>query len=176
MSGTNEFPVDSGKPAPADLPEGRFSGPVEFSNLVRVALAAAAECGWSEIILSDQDFQDWPLGERAVSESLNDWARSGRRLTLLAASYDEVHRRHARFVTWRRTWSHLIECRVAGKVHADDVPSALWSPAWVFHRIDPVHMSGFAGSESARRVVLHEQLAELVLKSSPGFPATTLGL
>jgi hypothetical protein len=176
MSDLNESSSDSGKPHVAALPEGRFSGPVEFSNLVRLALAAAAERGWRELILSDQDFHDWPLGERAVGESLNGWARSGRRLTLVAASYDEVHRRHARFVSWRQTWSHLIECRVAGKVHAGGVPSALWSPAWVFHRIDPVHMSGFAGSEVARRVALHERLAELVLKSSPGFPATTLGL
>lgn len=172
----NDSLVDSDQPVPVELPEGRFSGPVAFSNLVRLALAAAANQGWRELILSDQDFHDWPLGERAVVQSLNDWARSGRRFTLVAASFDDIYRRHARFVTWRRTWSHVVECRVIGKSHSGEVPTALWSPAWIFHRFDPAHANGVSGSDVARRIVLHERLAELLLKSSPGFPATTLGL
>lgn len=161
---------------PANLPEGRFSGPTAFSDLVRLALEAAAKQGWREMILSDQDFHDWPLGERTVVQSLNDWAGSGRRITLLAANYDDVYRRHARFVTWRKIWSHLIDCRVAGKGHAGDVPSAFWSPVWVVHRIDPVQMRGFSGADVASRVILRERLTELVLQSSAGFQATTLGL
>ena len=51
--------------------------------------------------LSDANFHDWPLGERAVVESLQAWARSGRRMTLRARTYDEVICRHARFVRWR---------------------------------------------------------------------------
>ena len=172
----NTPPVDPCEPLSPVLPEGRFSGPVAFSGLVRHALAAAATQGWPEIILSDPDFHDWPLGERAVIQALNLWARSGRKFTMLASNYDAMHRQHPRFVTWRQTWSHLVECRVAGNRLAREVPSAIWSPMWVFNRIDLVRMSGFAGSEVARRVALRERLAELLLKSSPGFPATTLGL
>lgn len=162
-----------------DLPillEGRFGGPGEFSALVRLAFATAAARGWREIILSDSSFEDWPLGERAVAQSLNDWSRSGRKLTMLAKSYDEVMRRHARFVTWRRTWAHIVECRRNASISADELPSALWSPAWVFQRLDLAHCKGVAGSEPARRVILKERLDECLRKSSPGFPATTLGI
>lgn len=49
------------------LPEGRFSGREAFQQLVRDALATAAREGWREIILSDADFHDWPLGRRGKS-------------------------------------------------------------------------------------------------------------
>jgi hypothetical protein len=108
-----------------------------------------------------------------VAQSLNDWATSGRKLTMLAQDYAEVTRRHARFVTWRRTWSHIVECRGHA---AGDLPSALWSPGWVFERLDLVHSTGVAGSEAGRRVALKERLSEKLLRSSPAFAATTLGI
>jgi hypothetical protein len=61
--------------------KGRFEGREAFrQNVVRDALACAAREGWRELILSDADFHDWPLGERAVIDSLGAWARSGRSL------------------------------------------------------------------------------------------------
>ena len=158
------------------LPQGRFHGPTAFAELVRSSLSVAAAQGWREIILSDGGFEDWPLGERAVAQSLNDWARSGRKLTMLAKNYDEVVRRHARFVTWRRTWAHVVECRANSVLSADDFPSALWSPAWVFQRLDLTRCTGISGSEAARRVALKERLDECLRRSSPAFPATTLGI
>ncbi|MDB5965671.1 MAG: hypothetical protein JWQ72_2171 [Polaromonas sp.] len=168
----------SGNPTPplARLPEGRFAGRVEFVDMLRLALATAAAQGWREIILSDRSFEDWPLGERAVAQSLNDWSRTGRKLVMLAKNYDEVTRRHARFVTWRRTWAHIVDCRSNASVSADDFPSALWSSAWVFQRLDLDRSAGVAGSEPARRVALRERLEECLRLSSPAFPATTLGI
>ena len=169
---------DDNNTAP-DLPvllQGRFSGPRDFSALIRLAFATAAAQGWREIILSDSNFEDWPLGERAVAQSLNDWSRSGRKLTMVAKNYDEVMRRHARFVTWRRTWAHIVECRKNTYLSADDWPSGLWSPVWVVQRLDLAHCTGVAGSEPARRVMLKERLDECLRKSSPGFPVTTLGI
>ena len=84
------------------LPQGRFEGRQAFAQLVRDALACAAREGWREIILSDPGFADWPLGERAVAQSLQAWSAGGRRCVLLARRYDEVPRRHARFVTGAR--------------------------------------------------------------------------
>lgn len=159
-----------------ELPEGRFSGRDGFTGLVRQALEVAARQGWQEIILSDPDFHDWPLGERAVAQALNDWSRTGRKLTILARNYDEVLRRHARFVTWRRTWGHIVECRGSASANAEEIPSALWSPVWVFERLDLQRCAGVAGPEAARRVALRERLNERLLKSAPAFPATTLGL
>ena len=160
----------------ADLPHGRFNGPTAFAELVRRSLAMAAQQGWREIILSDSGFEDWPLGEQAVAQSLNDWARSGRKLTMLARNYDEVLRRHARFVTWRRTWAHVVECRANSALSADDFPSALWSPGWVFQRLDLTRCTGISGAEAARRVALKERLDECLRRSSPAFAATTLGI
>ena len=162
--------------APAALPEGRFGGRSEFGVLVRQALAAAATQGWPEIIWCDPDFADWPLGERVVAQALNDWSSSGRKLTLLAVRYDVMLGRHARFVTWRRTWSHLVECRKCSAASADNLPSALWSPVWMFERLDIQRSIGVTSSDAVRRIALKERLNERLLNSSAGFGASVLGL
>ncbi|OYX10838.1 MAG: hypothetical protein B7Z11_06295 [Acidovorax sp. 32-64-7] len=157
--------TDAVTPAPSlpDLPSGRFTGREAFMQLVRDGLATAA--------------RDWPLGELAVIESLQQWAHSGRRFTMLACTFDEVIRRHPRFVRWRGTWDHIISCRRSPSADPLDLPSAFWSPAWVMHRLDPVRCVGVAGFEPERRVLLRESLNEwLRSKSSSGFPSTTLGL
>ncbi|MCE1193133.1 MAG: hypothetical protein LWW96_13380 [Acidovorax sp.] len=164
-------------PGVQGLPVGRFSGRDAFVQLVRDALATAAREGWKEIVISDANFHDWPLGERSVMESLQEWAHSGRRFTMLACSYDEVVRRHPRFVRWRGTWDHIITCRRSPAADPLDIPSVLWSPQWVLQRLDPVRCVGITGAEPERRVLLRETLGEwLRSKSAPGFPASTLGL
>jgi hypothetical protein len=174
---TDEQPFDASADAPLPaLHSGRFNGPSEFAQLIRAALATAAAQGWREIVLSDRNFEDWPLGELAVAQSLNDWSRSGRRLTMLAKNYDEVVRRHARFAGWRRTWAHIVDCRRNTHVSGDDFPSALWSPVWVFQRLDLQRCTGISGTEAARRVNLKERLDECLRLSTPAFPATTLGI
>jgi hypothetical protein len=159
-----------------DLPQGRFEGREAFRQLVRDALACAAREGWREIVLADASFEDWPLGERAVAESLQAWSAGGRRCTLLARRYDEVTRRHARFVSWRRTWGHIIEARGCASADELELPSAIWSPGWVLQRLDVERCNGYTGAEPERRLALREQLDEWLRKSSPAFPSTTLGL
>lgn len=159
------------------LPGGRFNGREAFLQLVRDAITTGAREGWPEIFISDANFHDWPLGERDVVDALQNWARRGRRFTMLASAYDDVIRRHARFVRWRGTWDHIITCWRSPSASPLDVPSALWSPHWVMHRLDPERCVGVTGSEPERRVLLRETLNEWVRsKSSPGFPASTLGL
>ncbi|PWW48764.1 hypothetical protein DFR36_101273 [Melaminivora alkalimesophila] len=162
---------------PPRLPEGRFSGREAFRQLVRDALAAAAREGWSELVLSDASFVDWPLGERAVVETLQQWARAGRRCTLLALDFDEVVRRQPRFVQWRRQWDHLIGCHKADTRDPLALPSVLWSPGWVLRRLDPLRSNGVSSFDGAQCTLAREQLAEwLERRSRPGFPATVLGL
>ena len=167
---------ENGNTLPATLLQGQFSGRSEFTELIRQAFAAAAAQGWRELVLCDPDFSDWPLGERVLAQALNDWSRTGRKLTMLAKNYDKVLRKHARFVTWRRSWSRIVECRSSASMAADSMPSAFWSADWVFERIDIPRCSGWAGSEATRRVALRERLNERLLNSSPAFAATTLGL
>lgn len=158
------------------LASGRFSGRDAFEQLVRDALIHAAREGWQELILSDATFEDWPLRERAVLESLHAWAKPGRRMTLLATRYDEVIRNQARFVSWRQTWGHLIDCRVCRAVPAADFPSAIWSRAWFMHRQDPPRSIGICGHDPERSVQLREMLDEKIRVGVPGFAVSTLGL
>lgn len=160
----------------SDKLTGAFSGPTEFAQIVRAALARAASEGWPTMVWSDPTFEDWPLGERVVTESLQAWARSGRHLVLLAHRYDALIRYKPRFVSWRKTWDHIIECRLCKNLDASEVPSALWSPQWAMRRLDLVRLTGVADLEPARRVLLKEELDECRRQSSPGFSASTLGL
>lgn len=160
----------------SSLPDGRFGGRTEFSALIRRAFQAAAGQGWREIIICDASFEDWPLGERSVADALGAWSRTGRKLTMIARNYDAVSRRHPRFVTWRRNWSHIVECRGSASGPSENLPSAMWTPGWVFERVDVDRSAGYAGHETSRRLALRECLSERLLKSVPAFPATTLGL
>ena len=161
---------------PPDLPAGPFSGRDTFRDLVRTALAAADAYGWRELILCDADFSDWPLGERAVAESLNAWSRRGRKCILFARNWDDAMTRHARFVNWRRTWAHIIDARSCRSADPVDFPSAIWTPSWVLERRDSAQSSGWMGPEADRRVALREKISEWMSKSSSGFPSHTSGL
>jgi hypothetical protein len=158
------------------LPSGRFEGREAFRQLVRDALATAAREGWREIVLSDASFADWPLGERAVAESLQAWSRTGRSMVLLAKNYDGVRRQHARFVQWRVTWSHIVSASACPAADPLELPSAIWSPGWVLERRDIERCNGYCGSEPERRLGLREALNEWMQKSTPSFASTTLGL
>ena len=161
---------------PAESMQGRFEGRLQFQQWVRDALALAAQQGWRELVLSDADFADWPLGERLVCETLTAWARPGRKLVLLACSYDDVHRRHPRFVTWRTQWSHLVEALACRRADPLELPSALWSPHWAMRRLDPVRSTGVGGFEPERRNGVREAQDEWLRRASPSFPASVLGL
>jgi hypothetical protein len=157
-------------------PTGRFEGVEEFRRFVREALAAAADQGWRELILCDGSFAEWPLGERAVAQALNDWSRSGRKCILLARNWDAIVRMHPRFVTWRTTWSHIIDARACPSADPLELPSAIWTPTWVMERRDIERSRGIAGIEPDRRLTLRENIAEWLGRSSPSFPSRTLGL
>jgi len=158
------------------LPSRKFEGRDDFQQLVRDAFAAAAREGWREIVISDATFEDWPLYERAVADSLQSWSKTGRRMTILAKKYDEVIRRHARFVTWRQAWTHIIEARGCPTADPLELPSAIWSPAWVLERRDLDRSIGYCGAEPERRVLLRQTLQEWLQKSSVAFPSATTGL
>ena len=158
------------------LRAGRFAGRHEFEQLIRDAFSRAATEGWPEIIISDASFEDWPLRERVVVDALQSWSKTGRHFTMLAKRFDSVQRYQPRFVNWRKTWSHIIECRQITSADALDFPSAIWSRGWVMQRLDLARSNGMSGPEPDRRVALRELLAERLRGSTPGFAATTLGL
>jgi hypothetical protein len=164
------------QPAVPPLPEGRLQGHLLFADLVRQALTTAAAEGWPRLVLCDNDFSDWPLGERAVVASLQAWARRGRVLHLLGRDLAPVRQQHPRFVQWRVVWAHLVEVRACASASVDAWPSALWSPGWTLERIDTTHHAMLASRDAKRRVALAERLEQEWQKSSPALPPTTLGL
>lgn len=159
-----------------DLPEGAFDGRHAFQAHLHAALDAAARQNWREIVLSDPDFVDWPLGERASIEALQAWSAAGRGLVLLAQHFDVFAREHARFVQWRRMWSHIVDARVCHGPGLPSVPSAIWTPGWFLHRIDVEHARGVCGRAPEGRRALRERIDECLRHARPAFPASTLGL
>jgi hypothetical protein len=161
---------------PAALPEGAFSGRQAFRDILLAAFDAAAREHWRELILSDADFADWPMGERVVIDAFQAWAGRGRQLVLLAERFDRFERHHPRFVQWRQLWSHIIDCRVCHGPGLPRVPSAISAPTWAMQRLDAEHFRGVADSDPVRRRALREQIDECLRHSRPGFAAHTLGL
>ena len=159
------------------LPEGRFDGREAFGGIVRAALENAARQGWQELVFSDPDFADWPLGERASIQALQAWSATGRRFVLLAQRFDVIERAHTRLVPWRRMWDHIIECRaVRPAAGSPGVPSAIWTPEWFAHRADPERSRGVCGFDPRARRELRETIDESWRVGRPAFPASTLGL
>ena len=158
------------------LPIGRFTGRKDFEQHVCQALACAVDQGWKDLLLCDFNFEDWPLNTREVQDALDRWARPGRRLTLLAVRYDDMVRRHPRFVVWRRRWDHLLDCRVGRATAPDDFPSVLLSPHWCMQRIDRLRSVCLCHDSQEHVAALRDNLGQRVRDSTPGFPASTLGL
>lgn len=149
----------------------------EFHGALRAALTNAADQGCREIWLCDLDFADWPLSEPAVIETLTRWAKSHRKLHLLAQHYDEFPRRHARWVTWRRTWSHIVECRANTELEAGKMPTMLLAPGLVTVRlVDPVRYRGSASTKTADAIEAREVIDAVLQRSEEAFPVTSLGI
>ena len=158
------------------LLQGVFAGHVAFSQLIRDAIETAAHQGWKQMIWSDVNFEDWPLHEKAVSDSLYAWSKTGNQLILLAKSYDSVLKYKARWVTWRQKWGHIVDARLCKSIENEKFPSVLWSPGWFMQRKELDSFQGFATQDVGKRVQCYEQLQAIYQRSTPGFPATILGL
>ena len=158
------------------LLDGRLTGRQAFCDTIERAIEQAPRRGWRKAVLCDADFADWPLGSRAVASALDVWASSGARFTLLATRYDDLMRRHPRFVDWRIRWSHQIECWQLHKSSKSALPSVLWTPSWMLHRLDPARSVCLVSIDAVRRTAMQESIAESLRISTAAFPATTLGL
>jgi hypothetical protein len=150
---------------------------LQFHDALRRAFEAAADARAMEIVLCDADFSDWPLGERTVVDALTRWAAPRRRLQLLAGSFDALARRHARWVEWRRAWSHVVECRANDEIEAAQIPSVCLVPGLMaVQLLDPVHHRGYASRDASDVQACREVIDAVSQRSMPAFPSTTLGL
>jgi len=150
---------------------------LEFHEALRSAFGLAAEAQALEMRLCDRDFADWPLGERAVVDQLTRWAGPRRRLLLIASTFDEVPRRHARWTEWHRTWSHVVECRANEELEHEQFPTLCVVPGVVSVRLmDVARHRGIASYEASDEQACLEAIDAVSQRSVPAFPPTALGL
>ncbi|MBU3740420.1 MAG: hypothetical protein FGM55_15890 [Rhodoferax sp.] len=159
---------------PGGLRPGRFQGEAAWTEQVRAALATARQQGWDRLILSDEDFDGWPLREAALVADLHAWARPGRRMLILMRDHRVLVQHHPRFVMWRRQWDHLVECRAAGPKHP--VASACWGSGACVWRSDRLSSEGLVVQEARQIRAFELALMDLSGVARPAFAATTLGL
>ncbi|MBV8035158.1 hypothetical protein [Roseateles sp.] len=159
-----------------------FAGRADFENLLVETLAWASEQGCRELHAWDASFVDWPLSSTPALAALTTWARPGRQLHLLALQYDDVSRRHPRFVRWRRDYAHCVTARaVEPEVRLEAAPESLLLAAGaesaVTLRLFDRHLwRGEISLEAAQRQRCMEWFDALAQRSGDSFAPTTLGL
>ncbi|HWP19755.1 MAG TPA: hypothetical protein VNO84_11550 [Burkholderiaceae bacterium] len=159
------------------LPEGLFQSRTMFRHALRGAFAQAAAAGAPELWCCDVDFAQWPLGEREVVESLTAWAYSHRKLVMLASHYDEVVRRHPRWVQWRRHWGHIVTCRSMPELLPENIPGLCWVQGLLQVRlVEATLYRGVVERQPGHLRQGRELLDEVWWRSIDAFPVTTLGL
>ncbi|MCW5636574.1 MAG: hypothetical protein KIT17_24800 [Rubrivivax sp.] len=154
----------------------------------RAGFAAAIQWGFERamreggrtrrIVCVDPDFASWPLDAAEFHARLSTWLKGGQRqLVLLAAHFDEVPRRHARFVAWRRLFTHAVFPFAAPEDAAASLPTLLLDDDGTLVRlIDPVHWRGRASADERAVLPWREQVDALLQRAEPSFPAQSLGL
>lgn len=154
-----------------------FFGRGDFLAAWRQALRAVAERGCKAVYFCDSDFADWPLGETATIDLLNQWAMSHRQLVVLAAQFETLQRQHPRWVAWRRTWSHVVQCRQAADADLRALPSILIAPGLLSLQVhDPLHFRGRLAFTRPEEVRDWDELDAFLQRSHESFPVTNLGL
>ncbi|MFY9510380.1 MAG: hypothetical protein WAQ05_05350 [Rubrivivax sp.] len=150
----------------------------EFQAAVRWGLQTAIAAGARRIVAIAPSFADWPLDEPALHQALAAWLRlPQRRLVLLAANYDAVPRRHARFVAWRTSWSHAIDTRSPAEGDTLELPTLLLDDgATTVHLLDPVHWRGRAACDARIAHQWRDEIDAHLQRSEPAFPVNALGL
>ncbi len=149
----------------------------EYHQALRDAFAQAAAQRSREIFMCDEHFADWPLNEAGVVESFVQWASPQRKLTVLARSFDEIARLHPRWVAWRRTWAHAVECRANHELESGQLPTLLLIPGLLTLKlVDTAQYRGSVSRHAGDAVLARELLDSVLERSEEAFPATQLGL
>jgi hypothetical protein len=167
----------------APTPSAPSTPPVINSHLtyqaaLRWGFEMAIASGARRIICCDPDFALWPLNDATWLQSIGTWLRQPQRqLDFLARDFDDVPRRFARFMTWRRDWTHAIRYWQAPQELATDLPRVLVSDGPVsVQLLDADHWRGRAQVESRAAHLLRERIDVVLQRSASSFAVNTLGL
>ena len=164
--------MTTNSPAPA------IASLADFEAAVAWGFTAAFDEGARRIFCSDVDFALWPLDDEALLQSLAHWLRQPqRRLDFLARDFDEVPRRFACFMRWRRDWTHAISYWQAPAELAGQLPKVLVSDGQVsVQLLDTQHWRGRAQLDSRAAHLHREQIDVVLQRSELSFAVNTLGL
>lgn len=150
----------------------------DFDAAVMWAVQTAQARGARRLLMVDRDFADWPLGRPELLQALQAWLRlPQRRLVLLAAGFDEVPRRHPRFVAWRRDWAHAVEAWAPPAELAGALPTLLVDDGPVCLQVFPgPQLRGRAGLDALEARRWRDEIDAVLQQSEAAFPVQTLGL
>lgn len=148
-----------------------------FHAAIREAFASLAASACGEVVICDVDFADWPLGEICVVDGLTQWVRPHRKLMVYAQNFDDVPRRHPRWLRWRRQFAHAVECRVVEPLEHSRMPVLFAASGGLTVRLfDAARYRGTLSSNRGDAVLAREMIDAISQRSADGWPATTLGL
>lgn len=161
-----------------NMPAPPITSRSEFQAAVRWGFETAMASSARRIVAVDPHFADWPLDDPALHSALTAWLRlPQRRLVLLATRYDELPRRHARFVAWRALWAHAIDTRAPAEDDVADLPTLLVDDGSTsVHLRDALHWRGRADADPRSAHQWRERIDVLLQRSEPAFPVNPLGL
>lgn len=170
--------ADGTNGAARDADEGAFEGSAPFAEAIARVMRHADERGARVLRWCDEDYAAWPLGDPAFLDALTRWARGGaRELQMVGVAWEDLRRRHPRFVRWRQDFSHVITCLEPSERREDPLPT-LWLDAadQVVRVFDRDHWRGRMGADRLDRQRAREALDAIAQRALPAFASTTLGL
>lgn len=174
---SDEMTSKAGEGASATgLPTGQFHGIASFQAVVRQVFALAAPRAWQKIVICDPNYEAWPLGEAQLVDDLKAWSSRGRELVMLAHRFDWVQARQARYVEWRKTWSHIVNCCVLATNDCEATQTLIWTPEWALQMQDAERFACVSSENPRFRSELASKLTGFAQRGRPGFPVTVLGL
>jgi hypothetical protein len=148
----------------------------EFAAAIRWGFAHADAQAARRIVCVDPDFADWPLDEPALLDALTAWLkRPQRKLVLLAADYDEVPRRHPRFVAWRASWAHAVD--TFSPAEHIELPTLLLDDGDLsVQLVDRTHWRGRVETDRRSACLWRDEVDAVLQRCEPAFPVYRLGL
>lgn len=163
-----------------NLEHGRVEGWPAIGAQLEALLLHALQGGARRIVALDPDFLQWPLSSPALLQALQDWGKGrGRRLELLAPTWQPCARRHVRLLVWRKSFDHLLDIREFDP--SDGVAtwplSLLAVEGGVALRVIEFETGRAVWrSDAGFRQLALEEFDAIAQRSGPGWPLTTLGL
>lgn len=162
----------------AQPPLSALRSAADFEAALRWAVAHALVQRSRRLTWLDPDFALWPLDDPLLLEGLTAWLRlPQRRLVLLAHHYAELQRLHPRFVAWRRTWAHLIDCWAPGEGTEVRLPTLLMDDRQLCLQVhDSTQWRGRLSLDERAVRQWRDEIDALLQRCEASFPVRPLGL